>query len=184
LALSAPSVAAVDRAALDAAKVGKFTFDTAVLALAASANDQLLLTDREQKLATPEENATRERRLNEHNRVFSALTAILRTQPETPTRAVALIRAGKAPAKLLVDALAAADTPVAKEALVRLVGDAGLGTDLRAAVAHDLSRVDTPTPETVTALTSLLDTPDYGLIALYGLGTQARHFRDGGIQDP
>lgn len=58
--------------------------------------------------------------------------------------------------------------------------DQKLSDDLREAAAHDLSRVETPSLETVETLTALLPKPTLGLIALYGLGTQARHLQGSG----
>jgi hypothetical protein len=184
LSQEAPTATAVDHDAVDRAKIGTFTFESVLAALVAAERDAApVVTDAERQLSTPEENAQRERRLNEQNRAFSALTALLRQKPELLGRTVTLIRAGKPAPRLLLDALAACDTPAAKTALVALVNEPKLSADLREAAAHDLSRVETPSVETVETLTSLLEKPQLGLIALYGLGTQARHLRDRGQSD-
>jgi hypothetical protein len=178
-------VGVAERRALDTTKIGDFTFDSAVARLRAIVRGKatLLASEKVRRQASPGENEERARLLGEHNQVFSALAAILRTQPAAVGRALSLVRGGSDIARSLIDAVGAADSEPAQAGLEALARDRRLSDELRSAAAFALTRVETPGAGTVTALVALADDPVVRLFALYGLGTVSRRLRDQGQRE-
>ncbi|HEX6764899.1 MAG TPA: HEAT repeat domain-containing protein [Polyangiaceae bacterium] len=163
--------------ALDAAKIGSFTLESALSTL------ERLVGDTEEPLLSagqneaPEARALREKRVAEHNRAFSALVAILRSDPAALERAAGLVQKRPESAKLLLDAIASVDTPEAQDRLVALAQARELDVEFRRKVALSVVRIQTPTARTVEALMRWLDDETLRIHATYGLGSMARLVR-------
>jgi len=160
---------------LDEARIGNYTFETALSELQKdNAGKKPLAAG--QKLDT----ANDEQKLREESRVFSAMAAILRSHADSVPRAVALIERGSTASKPLVDALGSAGTAQAQQALARLAQNAKLTKDIRREAAFALIRTPHPTPDSVQVLAKNIEDPLLRPYAVYGLGTYARRLREAG----
>jgi hypothetical protein len=177
LAPSRPVLVTRDDGALDSAKVGSFTFESAVATLDGLLNDGLPLLADGHRAETAEARSLRETRVVEHNRAFSALVALLRLQPKALEAAVDRVRRRPKQAKIVVDALVAADTPAAQDALLELAGERGVDQELARSIVASVARVQNPTTRTVDALVGWLDTDTLRVHAAYALGSLARAIR-------
>jgi len=130
--------------------------------------------------AKPAAAADRVVELRAHVVTFSALVALLRTEPEAVKKAVAKVRAGSTAADPLMDALASAGSEDAQAALIGLVLDTKLAADARIAAANSLIRVPKPAPQMIDTLQQLLSDPLLREHAVFGLGTAARRLREAG----
>lgn len=115
-------------------------------------------------------------------RAFVALTALLRQDPS----ALGVVRANlekKGPlTNSLLAALRDASTPEAQKLLTEMSAPGSpLDSEQRLEAARSLSRVSSPTAETVEALKSLRSDPDVGAQATYGLGSALHRLAE---QDP
>jgi hypothetical protein len=174
LAADQPMPSGVSPAVIDDAKINGLPFGEIVARLEKSA--KLAPKASAQKGGDPEEVAQRE----EHARMFIALGATFRRQPETVTRAVARIRENSAAKYDFIDALGAANSSGANEALIALAQPATSDVKVRTSALISLSRLEHPTAETAAALEKLLDDKAVGTQALYGLGSYCRRFRERG----
>lgn len=102
----------------------------------------------------------------------SRVAAALRRDDDAVRAALAFMRGGKA-TKLVVDALAAAATPAAQNALCELARDRRLTPSVRAAAVASLGLLRRPTAATMTAVAELTDEPPVGP-ALFLAGSVAR----------
>jgi HEAT repeat protein len=166
------------RADYDKLRIGNYTYDSALAELKKQAEE------RAKAAATPkaadDDQESKQRDLQERAGAFRAMAAILRAHPERIPSAVAEIRKKGRAARTLIDALATANTSESVAALVKLVNDESLDDDWRGASARGLIRVKLTTPESVAALTSLLEQPKLRVHALYGLGSVARRLEEEG----
>lgn len=167
-------------AALTQAKVGEFTFETAVKALSRLVDGAPLLLAGEAQAETQAARRERERRIAEYDRAFSALCAIVGSQPGAPERAAALIRSDAQHASFVIDALTSASSAEAQASLLRLTDEASLPDDVQSRLLQSAIRIQQPTAATVEKLLGWLQRGDRRLQALYGLGTMARHLRESG----
>jgi HEAT repeat protein len=165
------------RADYDQLRIGSYTYETALAEIKKQAEERAKAAA---PVATDEEQETAQRELQERAGVFRAMAAILRAHPERIPDAVAEIRRKGRAARTLIDALATANTSESMAALVNLVNDQSLEEDWRGASARGLIRVKQTTPESVQALSSLLDQPRLRVHALYGLGSVARRLEEEG----
>jgi HEAT repeat protein len=109
--------------------------------------------------------------------LFAALTAMVRSQPETRKKVISLVRRGDPLAQTLVGALGAAGHPEAQKALAEVLAARKLSeAELRSA-AIALSHTPKPEPEATAALIQLLDVRGLRIQALYGLGSQVNRLR-------
>lgn len=175
------SAAAADANAFDHSKIGSFTFESASARLMALSQGEPLLLAAEAKAESPQARAAREQRVAEYNRAFSALVAILRAEPASLQSARRAIHTQADSASFLIDALAGAGTDAAQAALLALADDASLSKEARARAERSATRIDTPTPATVSVLIGWLAQPTRRIHAIYGLGTQARRLREQGM---
>lgn len=187
---AAPSLqsrGAVPAANFDAARIGDYTFNSAVKELEEQAKNpkkKLLVDKVGDKPLEPETLASREAMLAEHGRVFTALAALLRQNPQHLGDVVKRARGGSPATQALLDALASAGTPDAQAALIQLMNSTSATGPLRRAAAASLIRTPEPTPATVAALATHTDPADpLRVHALYGLGTMARLLRERGEAD-
>lgn len=181
IAASAPYMR--ERVAFDDVRIGDLGFDEIVERLKAISTDTQSSQISGTVNGTPppdEERTRREGRVREHGRLFSGLSAILRTDARSVDRAVRMIRSKSPVAGDLVDALAAADNDMSQRALATLAGDTHLTKPLRKIATIGLSRVHQPGVAAVNALTALVGDPLLGTQAVYGLGTIARRLRENG----
>jgi hypothetical protein len=107
---------------------------------------------------------------------FTAVRAILRVRPAAIAEARALIDSDSRHAALLIDALGAAGTADAQDALRSLLVRSRLSDRHGKRLAIALSRSPDPQPQSMQALVRLLDDPALGAQATYGIGTMARRF--------
>ncbi len=156
----------------DRERIGSFTFDTALRALEAEA--------RTQGASAKEDPVSAKANVQATSAAFSAMTALLRTQPPLIAQAERRIRAGSNAANLLLDTLGSTGTPRAQQALVSIMNDAQLSESTRQAAAFSLIRTPTPSPETLQALKEQTKGGPLMVHALYGLGTMSRHLREAG----
>jgi hypothetical protein len=110
--------------------------------------------------------------------LFVALSAILRTQPETIALAVRRIHSRSPAYRTIIDALASASTPESQAALVGLIKDKAVSQELRNEVIGSLTRTPNPERVAIDALKALLEANPESTQALYGLGTYCRRLRD------
>lgn len=103
------------------------------------------------------------------------LEALLRRDDDAVRAALAFIRGDKA-TKMIVDALAAAGTPTAQDALCALARDVHLPAHVRAEAVSSLGLVRRPTAPTMTAIGDLIRAHDPALVApaLFLAGSVAR----------
>lgn len=109
------------------------------------------------------------------------LAALLRQRPALVPEAAAFARkAGPAPAKLALEALGAAGTPVAQAALCALATDGSMPAATRVDAVGSLIQTRRPTGETVAALVGLMDAaePTVRRQALYVAGAAGGQSHD------
>jgi HEAT repeat protein len=139
--------------------------------------DQVLAELGELRAKTPADKSLPEK---ERADLFTALTAMVRSQPESRKKVVALVKQGGPLSGTLLDALGASGHPEAQRAL------AGFLTSAKPAAADEkqlriaaiaLSQTPSPTPEATATLVKLLDVKGLRIQALYGLGTHVNRLR-------
>ena len=128
----------------------------------------------------PDEEAARQQSTDERARLFIALAAILREQPDKVPLTVKKIQAGSPAGDVLVQALSSASSPAAQSALVGLVSSKTLDPRLRDRVVLALSRTPKPDARSVDALKTMLKADPFSEQALLGLGSYSRRLRDAG----
>lgn len=162
--------------ALDPARIGDHTFEE-ILSYLEKAVDERTSKQKKPTEETPE---VIERMTQERAGMLLALAAIFRRQPDTIDRAVALIASNHKAAPTLVDVLGAAGSDPAQAALRKLLQTDDLSIDLKRLSAHALTRTKRPNEQTTDLLIEQMENEDFGLTALYGLGTAARRLREDG----
>jgi hypothetical protein len=167
----------------DAERIGDYTFDKALAELEQQMRDSkggLDLVDSVRgKPLDPEQLDERKSKFAAQGRVFSAMAALMRRDPDNVKKAVSRIRDGSPARRALLDALSSAGSAQAQNALASLMNDVKLKPGLRGAAAFSLTRTDNATAATVTALEAHVGEGDVLRVhALFGLGTIARHLRD------
>jgi hypothetical protein len=171
-------------AAFDAERIGNYTLDSALRELEEQARDPQrneLFASVGGEPVDPETLRHRESKLQEHGRVFSALSALIRRDPKDVPRVLTRVRSGSKATRALLDALASAGTTEAQAALVSVMDDTKLGKGVRRAAAFSLIRTQRPTNATIKALQAHLAWQDFlNVHALYGLGTLARRLGEAG----
>jgi len=171
--------APADQEALDNARIGGETFDTLFAKLERIAKRRLGAGAG----GEPGDADEKKTQTEEDSRLFIALAATFRRHPDTGARARAKILA-KSPARfVLIDALASSSSPAAQDVLYELMARKADDPDLRPSVLRALSRAPKPTAKSMDLLKSLLDDPESGPQALYGLGTYCRRLRDEGATE-
>jgi HEAT repeat protein len=116
------------------------------------------------------------------SRAFVALTALLRQDPSALVAVRANLATGGPLTNSLLAALRDASTPETQSLLAEMTrSGAPLDPEQRLEAARSLSRVPTPTADTVAALASLRSDPDVGTQATYGLGSALHRLM---TQDP
>jgi len=132
------------------------------------------------KALSPDQQATGEHSVQEDQRLFEALAAIYRQDPQAIGLAMSKIRARSPIANVLVDAMGAAGTPAAQTALVELMNSKSLDAPTRARAGTTLARTSNPEDASIDALKALLVDHPFKAKALFGLGTYSRRLRDAG----
>lgn len=158
---------------LDETRIGNYTFDSALTELQKE-------NAVKQPFAAQKPDASDEQKLREQSRVFTAMTAILRSHPADIARAVAVIQRGSPASKSLLDALGSSRTPETQQALAQLAQNVKLAKDLRRQAAFALIRTPHPTPDSVQVLIKNIKDETLRPYAVYGLGTYARRLREVG----
>jgi hypothetical protein len=170
-----------EHAELLRARVGDFTFESALNELHSLTQPgaPLLVANPEQESASAR--AAREQRLSQYNRAFSALSAILSSDTDSVERAVAAAERSAGDASFLIDALGAAESETAQHALLRLAESTTAPQSIRERASNGLGRLKHPSAEVVHALIRWTgeDSPR-GTAAIYALGTLARQVRERG----
>lgn len=156
----------------DRARIGSFTFASALGALEAEA--------RTHGASTKDDPTSAKASVQAESAAFSAMTALLRSQPSLVAQAEQRVRASSRASNLLLDALGSAGSAQAQQALVSVMNDEKLSEQLRRAAAFSLIRTSTPTPDTLEALKAHTNGGPLMVHALYGLGTMSRHLREAG----
>lgn len=174
---SHPELVTRDVAALDRAKIGEFTLESALAKLESLLGDGLPLLVQTNEVESPGARALREKRVAEHNRAFSALVALLRVQPGAVQAAVGRVRRDRKRAKIVLDALAAAETPASQDALLGLADAPWADAELARSVATSVGHLKNPTARTVETLVRWLERDALRVHAAYGLGSMARAIR-------
>jgi Lipoprotein amino terminal region len=174
-------------ATYDINRIGDYTFKKALTELEAQARDphgSELLSSVDDQPFDAAHLKERETKLQAEGRSFSALAALIRTDPRNVPLTVARIRAHSPASHALSDALSSAGTPEAQQALVALSNDAKLELRVRRTAAFSLTRTDPATPDTVRSLEAHVGSVDpLRVYALFGLGTIARRLRDRGLTE-
>lgn len=162
----------------DQLRIGHYTYETALAEVKKQAEQRARAAVPPKPKDDDEEGSQRE--LQERAEVFRAMAAILRAEPQRVPDAVREIRKKTPASRPLIDALATANTSESLAALVSLVNDDSLDEDWRGASARGLIRVKQTTPQSIAALTSLLERPKLRVHSLYGLGSVARRLEEEG----
>jgi cytochrome c556 len=163
----------------DSERVGSYTFETALQELEQHARKSRT-SGATQGNREPEAREEREASIGEHGRVFTAMAALLRSEPKHIKSAVKHVRHGSPAKRALLDALSSAGTTEAQEALVAIMEDRKLDKPVRLAAAFSLTRTTRATPASVSALEKHVNDGLLRVHALYGLGTISRRLRDAG----
>lgn len=168
--------AGVDQAAFDDLRIKEWTFERA---MAASKEVEELggddATDDDSSAA--DESAQKEQRRRVYS-AYSALTAYLRSRPETLSKARKAILGDGTSARVIVSALGDAGTVPAQRLLIEVIENASLPGELRSRAIVRLGRTDSPLPEVVEVLARQLDSERLWGQALLALGIAGRSFRD------
>jgi hypothetical protein len=128
----------------------------------------------------PDDQAVREKAVQEDLQLFEALSAIFRRQPETIAEAVRKIRAKSPLSGELLDALGSASTAASQSALVDIAQSKAFDPTVRSRATHALARSSNPEAKTIDALKAMLVDDPFNSKSLFGLGTFSRRLRDGG----
>ena len=179
LAANAPYQSASDRRSLDDAKVDGMTFEKVLGSFeqfAARKKSNPTSADLDAKRAEFKKQADEEARL------FVALGALFRSQPNTLQKASTKIKAKSPASDALIDALGSAGTEPAQDMLIALVQDRKNAELLRSRALLSLSRTENPTPASVQCLLTLAHDESLGTEALYGVGNYTRAFAMAGKQ--
>lgn len=158
----------VDSSVFDQQRIGKHTYDSAL---------EVLVRESEQRKKGQQTGTAIKPEDQEqgHARAFSALAAILRTQPDARKRAAARIPQGGPEAGILANALASSGVAASQAELVRLLA---ADDESKHAAARSLVRVERPTPETAMAVRRLCDDTRYLKFCYYGVGSFSRRLRE------
>lgn len=160
--------AGVDQSQFDHLRIKDWTFEEAL----AEAVDVEELAGEDQEAKT-----------EERRRVYSAyaaLTAYLRSHPETHHQAKKAIFGAEAPARVVVSALGDAGTSAAQALLIETIGNESLPGELRSRAIVRLARTDVPVSEAIDALSNQLKSERLWGQAVLALGIAGRHYRDAG----
>lgn len=171
--------AGVDQSAFDDLRIKEWTFEQA---LAASKEVEDLAGDdvaTDDDSAAADEAAQKEQRRRVYS-AYSALTAYLRSRPETLPKAKKAILGAGPSASVIVSALGDAGTVPAQRLLSEVIENASLPGELRSRAIVRLGRTDSPVPETVEVLAGQLASERLWGQALLALGIAGRTFRDAG----
>lgn len=182
VAVDAPFESGLDGVDLDEAKIDGMTF-VKVLRQFEKIAQRPKPSKPEKGLASQARQDDLQKQGDEESKLFVALSAIFRRQPDTVNQAIRTIQANSPVRDILVDGLGSADSSFAQHALIQLAKNNGNDDRLRTRALISLSRTEHPTPECVNALISLADNETLGAQALYGIGSYCRHFRDAGRTD-
>jgi hypothetical protein len=110
--------------------------------------------------------------------LFSALGARMRRDPTAIDEAANLIATGAPDAEDLIAALGSAGVPAAQRVLSELVGQSEVPMTTRRSALLALSLTPDPSDETIDRLVALIDDPEFGRQAKYGLGSCAFDARE------
>ncbi len=110
--------------------------------------------------------------------LFSALGARMRRDPTAIDEAANLIAKGASDADNLIAALGNAGVPAAQRVLSELVAQSEAPVAARRSALLALSLTPDPSDETIDRLISLIDDPEFGRQAKYGLGSCAFDARE------
>lgn len=163
--------AGVDQSQFDHLRIKDWTFEAALAG--AAGVEELGGENQEEK--------TEERR-----RVYSAyaaLTAYLRSHPETHARAKKAIVGSEAPGRVAVSALGDAGTNEAQALLIETIRNESLPAELRSRAIVRLAMTDVPVPEAVDAISAQLQSERLWGQAVLSLGILGRQYRDTGRDD-
>ncbi len=130
--------------------------------------------------ATPLNEVQKGEALRREGRLVSALAAFLRQDDARVGVVTARVRAGSPTARRLLEAMGAAGSPRAQQALAELALDRKVAVATRELAAHSLVRSPRPTEASVRALESMLADDRLRQYGLLGLGTYCRELRAGG----
>jgi len=170
-----PYQSELGEANLDTAKIRGLSFDVILKQF-----ETLAVKPKSNTAPSSDSSAAPDAQAQEQNRLFVALGAVLRTQPQSVDRAVSSVRAKSAASDTLIDALGNAGSPSAQAALVKFTRGKDYPDTLRNRAAISLSRTEHPEVESVNALLSLVDDEIVGTQALYGLGSYCKVYIDSG----
>jgi HEAT repeat protein len=168
---------------LDSSKIGGLSFDQIVSRLEAIAGqgDDVDLTEKlNDDESSPDSVAAGKAWMAQRNRLFTALAATFRMDPDTVDRALGIIRSESPAQELLVSALGAAGTEAGQKALLSLMADTRRTDRQRKAAALSLVRTKVPTVFAARELERLLSDPYWKEYATFGLGTYARRLGEAG----
>jgi hypothetical protein len=168
------------QAVLDAARIGKRTFEEVLRALEQSSARDKLPPERVNDIpVSVRERADAEQSVRQSADAYHALTAMVRQRPDTLGKVRKALQRKSPAQQMLFDAVSSAGTAEGQSLLREFVG-AGQPSTTRVAAATSLIRVALPEPETVNTLTELLADSELRTHGLYGLGTACRHLREAG----
>jgi hypothetical protein len=182
LAVDEPYATAAS-ADFDLAKAAGLSFTNIVAGLEAQAKHRAgveLRRGSSEDPVAPDDVAAGEQWMGEEARLFTALNATLRMQPNAIDQVEHLIR-GRSPAwDVLISALGAAGASRGHALLLRLMDDEGLPHEVRKACGVSLIRAPAPSDVAAHGLEAKLDDTHWQRLAIYGLGTFARRQREAG----
>jgi hypothetical protein len=163
----------------DSERARGYSFETAVRELERHARESNA-SETNHGNAEPDAREQKEAHIGEHGRVFTAMAALLRSEPKNVGAATKLVRQGSPAKRALLDALSSAGTAEAQGALVAIMDDGSVGKPVRLAAAFSLIRTGRATPASVAALEKHVSGGLLRVHALYGLGTISRRLHESG----
>jgi HEAT repeat protein len=170
---------------LDKARIAGMTFEKAVARF-----EEIAKEDRKGVVSSingaaldADEKARQEQRTQEESRLFLALSAILREQPEAVSKAIQKIKTGSPAADVLIEALSAASNAKTEGVLVDLLNSKGTDPGLRDRIVMALTRTPRPEQRAIDTLKGLLKKDPFSESALLGLGTYSRRLRESDAVD-
>ncbi len=174
LAADAPLPGTGNDQDLDRGKLAGVTFPQVLAGLEQQANVK------EPSPAAGGDPRATERFAAEGTRLFTTLNASLRRTPGAVRDAGRAIRAGSPASEKLISGLGASGSEEGQALLLELMRDKHLSEQVRNACALSLVRTPKPSSVAVQGIEASLRDPDFGRLAIYGLGTFARLLRESG----
>ncbi|MBN2528726.1 MAG: hypothetical protein JXR76_20215 [Deltaproteobacteria bacterium] len=126
------------------------------------------------------QDAAQKQLLRRRTRMFSALTALLRSDEANVVKADAAIRSGSVAAHSLIDGLSSGGSDACQQALLTLAADEKVDLAIRKKAIASILMTGNASAQTVHSLLDIAKTADFGHHMYMGLGTMCRKLQASG----